>query len=74
MPGQQLHMPVQDADSRRFVGQVSTVVKDHPRRSSQLDAGPAPLGFFFERAPDRAAERLPPAFIDIYADWVVDPR
>ena len=39
------------------------------------DVGPAPIGFVFELAPDRPAERVAPAFIDIYdADWVVDPR
>jgi hypothetical protein len=39
------------------------------------DVGPAGIGFFFEIAPDKAAARVPPAYIDIYgADWIVDPR
>ena len=41
---------------------------------SDKDLGPAPIGFFFQIAPDRPSERVPPAFIDVYADWVVDPR
>lgn len=39
------------------------------------DVGPARIGWVFELAPDRPAERVAPAFVDIYdADWIVDPR
>lgn len=38
------------------------------------DIGPAPIGFSFRLAPPGPAERVPPAFIDIYpAGWVVRP-
>ena len=37
--------------------------------------GPAPIGWVFELAPDKAAERTPPAFVDVYGvSWITDPR
>ena len=39
------------------------------------DVGPSQIGWYFEEVSERAADRVPPAFIDIYGvDWVVDPR
>ncbi len=68
-----------DLSSRRFTAFELVAVGEREGRTNlngrrDDDVGPAPIGFYFELAPDRPAERVAPAFVDIYADWVVDPR
>jgi hypothetical protein len=58
-----------------FVAVGRRTGRTHLNGRTEADVGPADIGWVFEIAPERASERVAPAFIDIYgAAWVVDPR
>ncbi len=69
-----------DAKQKRFSNFEIIAVGEREGRTNlngrgKDDVGPSKLGWYFVSVGERASDRLPPAFIDIYgADWVVDPR
>ena len=69
-----------DLASGRFTAMEFVALGERTGRTNlngrrEADVGPARIGWVFELAPERPAERVAPAFVDIYdADWIVDPR
>ena len=69
-----------DLAGRRFLAMDFIAIGERTGRTNlngraPKDVGPAAIGWVFELAPDVPAERVAPAFVDVYgAAWIVDPR